>query len=464
MNGYTYQDFEKAEDKAKFIQGAISVHQRSDECRTAVIADLYDRQMNQTVMEYSQMLFTAQGLKVEDFTAANNKIASNFFNRLNTQRVSFSLGNGISFVQPDEPQDQEDKTKEALGDDIDHIIFEAAYYACTHGVSFCFWNYDHVHLFKLTEFVPLYDENDGTLRAGIRFWQLSKNKPLNITLYQEDGYSQWRQAKGKFTAIDANGNEANDEVLQAYKTTVSYLPADDSITVVGEENYSRLPIVPLWASRLKQSTLIGMRAAIDAYDLIRSGFANDLQDCSVIYWIVKNAGGMTDSDLAKFRDRLKLMHIASIDNSEGAGVEPYTQDIPTAARETFLTEIRNGIYEDFGALDVHTVSAGATNDHIDAAYQPMEENAADFEYWVAKCIKQILRLAGIEDEPIFSRIRISNQKEQVEMVVQEAQWLDNATILRKLPNIRPDEVAAILAEMNNEDMSRFSLEPEEEVI
>lgn len=463
MTTHTYQDYEKADDVKTFIMAAIGSHKSSEAYRTARTADLYDRQLNKTVMEYAQMLFTAQGVKVEDFTASSNRIASNFFERLNTQRVSFSLGAGLSFVQPDEEQGVGDESKLALGKDIDHVIYEAAYYACTHGVSFCFWNFDHVHMFKLTEFVPLYDENDGTLRAGIRFWQLSKSKPLNITFYREEGFSQWRQVDGQLRPLDAQGNETDKETVQPYKTTVSYMPASDEITVVGEENYGSLPIVPMWASRLKQSTLVGMRSAIDAYDLIRSGFANDLQDCSVVYWIVSNAGGMSDAELSQFRDRLKLMHIANIDGTDGAGIQPYSQDVPYQSRQAFLTEIRNGIYEDFGALDVHTVAAGATNDHIDAAYQPMEENAADFEYWVGKCIKQLLKLAGIEDEPIFQRTRISNQKEQVEMLVMEAQWLDAPTVLRKLPNIRPDEVAAILQGVDAEDMGRFGLIEEEGV-
>src|SRR5699024_6201151 len=115
-------------------------------------------------------------------------------------------------------------------------------------------------------------------------------------------------------------------------------------------------------------------------------------------------------------------------------------EIPYNARKEYLDMIRSGIYEDFGALDVHTVAAGATNDHIDAAYQPMDEEASDFEYQVSEFVQQLLKLMGIEDRPVFKRSRISNQAEQVSMVVQEAQWLDQETILRKLPNVRPDEV------------------------
>ena len=124
---------------------------------------------------------------------------------------------------------------------------------------------------------------------------------------------------------------------------------------------------------------------------------------------------------------------------------PYTQDIPNNARHTFLEQIKNRIYDDFGALDVHTISAYSTNDHVDAAYQPLDENADDFEHWVGDAIEQLLLLQGIEDTPVFRRNKISNQKSQVEMVLAEAPYLDRATILRKLPNITYEEAQAVLS-------------------
>lgn len=466
---YTFQDFQAASDAAQFVGAAIAAHKASDAYRTALSADRYDAQLNETIMGYVKVLYsmgtrydaetgsmTSTVHKSEDRTASNNRIASNFFNRLNTQRVQYSLGNGVSFVLPGAEEGGDD-AKEALGEGFDRVVTEAAYNACIHGVSFMFWNVDHTHCFKLTEFVPLYDEFDGRLRAGVRFWQLDDQHPMSATLYREEGFSNWRQGDRAMVPLDREGQPAAAEVVQAYMTTTAYVPADGALTIVGEENYGTLPIVPMWTSRLKQSTLVGMRGAIDAYDLVKSGFANDLQDCATVYWIVENAMGMNDADLGEFRDRLKLEHIAKVDGTDGAKATPYTQEIPYQARQALLKELRDGIYEDFGALDVHAVAAGATNDHIDAAYQPMDENASDLEYWVGECVSQVLRLAGLDATPVFSRNRISNQKEQVEMVVQEAQWLDNATVLRKLPNITPDEVAAILEAMEGEDMARFGI-------
>jgi hypothetical protein len=74
----------------------------------------------------------------------------------------------------------------------------------------------------------------------------------------------------------------------------------------------------------------------------------------------------------------------------------------------------------------------------------MDEEAAEFERHIREGIMDILALQGIEDTPVFTRTRISNTKEQVETVCLEAEWLDDETVLRKLPNITPDERAKIL--------------------
>ena len=428
----TYQDFLEAGDSNReaFVLEAIRRHEASKAYRMAVDADLYDKQQNKTINGYVQKIFDLTGSKLVDFTASNAKIASNFFHRLNTQRVMYSLGQGVSFIDVDE-SGEEDTTKEALGPHFDHDLQDLAYKALIHGVCFGFWNLDRMFV----------------------FWRLDPSRPMQVVLYEEDGYTRFE------TRQDANGSDSEYLVMtgekRPYIEKVAYTPADGIEQVIGGENYSALPVVPMWGSKLHQSTLVGMRQAIDSYDLIRSGFANDLTDCAQIYWLVSNAGGMDDADLQKFLDRLRLNHVALVDSDDGGNAQAYTQEVPYNARKEYLTMIRDGIYEDFGALDVHTVAAGATNDHIDAAYQPMDEEASDFEYQVSEFIQQLLKLMGIDDRPVFKRSRISNQKEQVDMVVAEAQWLDQETILKKLPNISPDEVQAIIDRLDEEDQDRM---------
>lgn len=451
---YTYQDYEKAEDKLGFIRKLINDHKGSVEYKTAMTADLYNKQRNKTINEYVKIIFDMTGSQLEDFVATNNKIASNFFHRLNTQRCTYSLGNGVSFTDHRQKVVENgetktiDLTKEMLGPYFDNDLKTIAYNALIHGRCFGYWNSERLFPFAVTEFAPLVDERTNVLRAGARFWQVDPQKPEIVVWYEEDGYT-------KYFAEKAGGSLSLLEPKRAYKVIVQHTEAGGD-EVVGTENYDSLPIVPLWGNSLHQSTLIGMQQSIDSYDLIRSGFANDLTDCSEIYWLIENYGGMSDYDLTRLRDRMKLTHMVSADTSEGGKITPFTQEIPYAARQTYLTEIRNGIYEDFGGLDVHTVAAGATNDHIDAAYQPMDEEADDFEYQIIEFVKRVLALEHVEDTPIFKRNRISNQKEQTDMVLSAAEYLDEETILNKLPFITPDEVPNILARKDADDMDRMT--------
>ena len=439
----TYQEFMAefgAGGDGDIVQRVINEHMKSDLYLTAMDADLYDRQQNKTIMTYVQMLYEMSGQKVVDFTASNSKITSNFFRRLNTQRCSYSLGNGVLF--------QDDATKKKLGQRFDTDVKKAGYAALIHGLAFLFWNYDRVHAFRVTEFAPLWDEVSGALMTGIRFWQLDKNKPMIAMVHAMDGIYPFK-TNTEFKMVKSGEK-------QGYKNKYVESKAEGK-SIIGTSSYSSLPVVPLWGSELHQSTLIGMQRSIDSFDLVRSGFANDLSDCSQIYWLVENYGGMTDSDLAKFRDRMKIAHIASADTSQGGKITPYTQEVPYAARTEFMNSIRSGIYEDFGGLDVHVIAAGATNDHIDAAYQPLDENADDFEFELIEAIQQVCALAGIKEDdytPMFKRNRISNEREQVETIMLEAPYLDNELIRNKLPNLTPDDIAALVEREEKADTAR----------
>lgn len=459
---YTYQDFENdiKEDKAAAVGKAIREHQQSDLYSTAKIADEYDHHRNVTINNYVRTIFSAFGEEIDDFTASNNKIASNFFRRLNTQRCVYSLGNGVSFTKHIEKYTDEDgierlvdRTKERLGNRFDADLKKTGYLALIHGVCFGFWNVDRLHVFPITEFAPLWDEETGVLRAGVRFWQVDRKKPMMATLYEENGYTRYKSDSG-----NESGFEAIDRRPQAYRKLTARTVADGDY-VIGEMNYGSLPIVPLWGSDLHQSTLVGMQEAIDSFDLIRSGFANDLSDCTQIYWILENYGGMKMEDLIQLRDKMRITHFIPSDTDNGK-ITPYTQEIPYEARKAYLDDIRAGIYEDFGGLDVHAVQAGSTNDHITAAYQPMDENADEYEYQLIEFVQQILSLLNIEDTPIFVRNRISNESERTTMVLAAADYLDEETILRKLPFITIDEVPDILKRLEIENMAR--LEDEEE--
>lgn len=449
----TYQDFEKVRDNEKekrlFIAKAINAYKVSTDYLIAEDADLYDRQKNKFITGFVKRWY-------DEKENRGTVLASNLFHRLNTQRCAYSLGNGITFSGKKE---ESTEIKSKLGAKIDDVLYIGAYNALIHKVSYFFYNLDNVVNFTMREFFVLKDEETDEPRVGIRFWQIDKDKPCFAVLYEEDGYTKYKGDTGFSDLVEA-------EPKRAYIIRKSSTQAFGE-KIVGEENYGRLPIVEMYGSRLEQSTLIGMRQKIDAIDLIQSGFADNVANIQQIYWIIDNAGGMKDKDFTKFRNDLMKNKVATVNTiADGVKITPYQNAIPTAAHENCLKELRASLYEDFGALDVHTIAAGATNDHIDAAYQPMDENADDFEYQIIGAVRKLLSFAGVEEEkatPIFNRNRMSNQKETTDMVLAASQYLDEEAILMHLPFITVDEKNEIIKRKAEIDMKRLANTPTDNI-
>lgn len=445
----TYQDLLAVgkDDKKRmdFILTAIAEHKTSDEYKTAADADLYMKTLNPTIMNYKKLLYTMSGEAVPDNYSANHKCASSFFKRFVTQENQFLLGNGATFG--------EDSTKDKLGgDDFDVQLQKAGRAALVGALSFAFVNVDHIEVFKLLEFKPLWDEENGALRAGVRFWQIDNDKPLRATLYEEDGFTEYIRRKGE------------DMQIMKPKTTYKHVVRKsevDGTEILEGQNYPTFPIIPLWGNPEHQSELVTIRSKIDAFDLIASGFANDLDDASMIYWTLTNANAMDDVDLAQFIERMKTVHAATVKGGAGnsAQAEAHTIDVPYQSRETYLTRLENEMYNDFMALNVQLIAAGnITATQIEAAYEPLNAKADMYEYCVHDFVKGILAVLGIDDTVSFVRSKLSNQAEEIGSILQCADYLSEEYITEKLLTILgdADRVDEILEQKNAENMDRLA--------
>lgn len=444
----TYQDFLKARDKKDFIRQLINYHKSTDMYQTAMVADEYDRHQNRTIRLYQKLLYDIQGQAVPDNWSPNFKMASKFFDRFITQENQYLLGNGISWKDAD--------TKKKLGDDFDTQVQALGKKALAGAVSFGFWNMDHLECFSVLEFAPLYDENNGALMAGVRFWQIDAHKPLRATLYEIDGYTEYL-----WDSDNPNGMELFPKrtYMQLIRSTES-----DGTEIYAGENYTSFPIVPLWGNPNKQSAIVGLREQIDCYDLIKSGYANTVDEGSLIYWTLNNAGGMDDVDLAQFVQKMRTLHATTTDDNVKA--ESHTIDVPYASREALLNKLRSDLYEDAMALDTQNIAAGAaTATQIRAAYEPLNSKTDEYEYCVRVFLKEILRIAGIDDEPTFTRSVIVNSHEELQLVVQAAQFLPDEYITKKVLTLLGDGDLAddILKQMSVDEINRHLQEdnPEE---
>lgn len=448
----TYQDLESVglieAERMKFITDVVREHKANEAYKVARDAEAYYAKRNVTIEKFQKVLRTVTGQSVPDLFSANYKLKTGFFRRFVLQQTQYVLSNGVTF--------EKDDTVEKLGADFENRLSTLAKKAIVDGVSFGFWNYDHLEVFCFADtpndpgFVPLYDEETGLLRAGIRYSATDTTE--RYALYELDGYTEYIKLK--------------DEDIKLYKKKKSYVESVKRTEIGGVEevqgsNYPGFPIIPIYANDLRQSEIVGIREDIDCYDFIKSGMANQIDAASEIYWILQGTGGMDDVDLQRFIERMRTIKAINLEPDMSA--EAHTLDIPVDAREKLLDRLRSDMYEDFMLLDIEkALSGNITATGIRLAYQAQDDKSGDFEYHIREFITKLFDLLGIEDVPSFKWNRIANQTEETNMVLSAASYLDDETILKHLPWIDTEEVEEIMARRTEAEASRFAPEVTEE--
>lgn len=449
----TYQDLtacgENETNRISFIRTAIEDHKGSELYRKAVEAWQYYNGENPTINRYEKIIYDMQGRGHVDMFTANHKIASPFFSIAVKQEYNYLLGNGVSF--------KKESTKQKLGRGVKTFDAQASVageYALIGGVSFGFWNMDHIDVFAVTEFVPLYDEENGALMSGIRFWQVDDNKPMRCTLYEPDGFTEYFQPRDKEMQIM--------QPKRPYRVRTITTEVDGTKIYDGE-NYPSFPIVPLKNNKNCRSELYGKRNTIDALDLVTSNMVNNVDEGNLIYWVLTNCGGMNDIDDTKFIEQLKMTHVVHADGDAGAKAEAHAIEAPFEGSNTTADMLKRRLYEDFQCFDREAVSAGnQTATAIKATYVPLDLKTDDFERQVTRFISGILELAGIEDEPTYTRNQIVNKAEEIQSVLMCAEYVTPEYITKKLLTLLGDADMAeeILKQQAAEDLDRFAEERE----
>lgn len=452
----TYQDFELIQDEAskmQFVLDAIREHKASRLYLRARDTQKYYEGENVTISRYEKIIYDAMGIAKIDRTAPNHKLKTAFFQFVVDQLVSYLLGNGVQF---------DDRPKK-ITEEFDLDLVDLATAACIGGVAFGYPELQpaalgeqeqyKLRVFSVTEFVPLYDENTGELRAGIRFWQVDYDKPLRATLYEQDGYTEYLKPD--------DGNIRILKPFQTYKQIIKTSVMDGTVIAPGEP-FPGFPIIPLKYNEKMFSAMHGNRATIDAYDLLTSGLVNDVDEGTLLYWAVKGYGGMDEENDANWLDVLRRTKIAHVDMEGDA--EPHTVEAPVQSTQTAIDMLNKKLYTDFQAFDASAVSAGnQTATAIKASYVPLDLKTDKFEKQVTKFILGILRIIGESAKPSYTRNKIINATEEIQSVLMTAEYLDDEYITKKVLSILgdSDQFEEIQKRKEESEMERFN-QPEQQ--
>ena len=194
---YTYQDYLAAEDKIALLCKAIEKFKASAEFTRALNASSYFRGENPTIAR--KTILRARKIETRGTDGrrhvragtedvVGNRIGSSFLFRFVTQQNQFLLSECVSLPE---------ETKKRLGADFDHLLSRLGECALLHGVSYGYWNADHLEIIEMARsaesgFFPLLDEMTGELMLGVQFWQLGAKRPMFLRLFEQDGVTIFR--------------------------------------------------------------------------------------------------------------------------------------------------------------------------------------------------------------------------------------------------------------------------------
>lgn len=146
---YTYQDYLAAEDKIALLCKAIEKFKASAEFVRALSASSYFRGENSTIAR--KTILRARKIETRGTDGrrhvragtedvVGNRIGSSFLFRFVTQQNQFLLSEGVSLPE---------ETKKRLGADFDHLLSRLGECALLHGVSYGYWNADHLEIIEM---------------------------------------------------------------------------------------------------------------------------------------------------------------------------------------------------------------------------------------------------------------------------------------------------------------------------
>ena len=451
----TLQLYTNEDDRIEFLKTAISNHESSPAFRTGKTAGEFYRNRDSELENQKNYVYDSDGNAIEDTVSPNHKLTANFFYLFTTQLVAFLLGNGVSFDNPD-------IKKKLGGSQFDYKLQRLLAYAACDGES-----YGYVDDTGITQMcfacklegrepycIPLYDEDDGVLRAAIRYWRLTNESPLRITLYEEDGVTEYKEQ------VDDQNNPTG--IIEVMKPKSSYKGKVVKNDIEGEykqegKNPSKLPVVPM-GFICGQSSIEGNIALLHAYNVILSDMANGV-DMNTTYWKVKNADGMDRRDDNALLYDIFKTHV--IHTPEGVEVDKDEVSMRTAEYQGVLAMLEAVLYDKFQAVRTQNISAAAkTTVEIKAAYENLNMRCDEVEKYVSDFIRGCLEVIGEDpDEPFhFKRPNNINQSEFVQLILAALPVIGEDVALKQILESLGmiDEYEDIKAAKEAQEMGMFS--------
>lgn len=425
-----------------FVFSAISEFKGSEDYKTAEVSMQYYKKQNPDIAAVEKIIYDMKGVAHRDLISPNAKLRCCYYPQILNEAVAHLLTNGVGFSN--------DSNKAKLGADFDDTLKDIYRDALICGRSWGFYDEKNKTMkqLKYFNFAPIWDDYTGALAAGVYFTQIAENKPLCAYLYEADGVTEYVQ-DDKGTRIIAE--------KRPYKLINIDSQAEGIYSTIGE-NPSQIPIYPLFNLN-EQSSIIGVHEDLAALDLMASQLVNNVSQAELVYWVLKNYGGMDDIADANFIVNLIKSHVIHVDDDGDA--TPHQISVPFEANEAAYARIKTIIFDNLSGVNHEKLDAGnLTATAISSAYSKQRNFSAMMESNIFKFIRGMLQIAGITEDEKFTveYYETINASEAIQNTVIAAPYLPWTETTRRMAILSGsgERVEDIIKEMEAEQLMQFA--------
>ena len=291
------------------------------------------------------------------------------------------------------------------------------------------------------QIIALYSNDlEKRLIAILRVYDIKDEKAKDITIYE-----YWTD-KECYAFKSDNGITTNLSVHNMFTQTNLDTGMSEHVSVFTHD-FGEVPFIEFSNNDLKTSDLDNVKALIDTYDKVFSGFVNDIEDIQEVIFVLTNYGG---TDLDEFLGNLKRYKSIDMQNSGGddkSGLSTITIDIPVEARNKLLEMTEKKIYVQGQGVDPNPEKFGnASGVALKYLYTLLELKSGlmetEFRLAFGKLLRMVCKHLGYKPKSIiqtWTRNMIQNDVELAEIGAKSVGNISDKTIIKNHPWVEDAE-------------------------
>ncbi len=268
------------------------------------------------------------GVRVEDATKENRRLAHNWHKLLVDQKTAYLTVKPIRF-NADEPQVTK-RINKLLGEAFDDTLCELIKGAANKGVEWLSLFVDENGSFGFAvipaqQVVPIWDTSFQKRLAGlIRYYEITAVDGKNELVIE-----WWNENTVKYFSRDSSGKISFiREDCHFYRSGLGY-------------GWGRVPFVAFKNNEEMHGDLRFYKQLIDDYDINMSDLSNNLAEIQEVVTVLK---GYEGTDLREFAENLRYYKVIKVASGDGCGVDKLELTIPVEAKREILDRLERNIF------------------------------------------------------------------------------------------------------------------------